>query len=375
MKLFGRPLQFSLATALLGVCFAGAVICLFVIRNPWHKIRTVKYPHSIRTFAINGDEKLIAIATDASADGILGKGRLSIVNFASEQTKFEFDLRLGTDSIQFNPTRNILLIQEFNKVLVLLDCERQEEVQAYTHVIPHEAIYIDGDHVLILMPDGRLDLRPIDLSYVDILNRDDNVGSCPPIARSSNGKFVVTVSLLPTQWTTMTISECSSLKVVKRIKVKKLSGSFCNFAFTLSDQCVAACSTTEAVLVSIESGKELWRANVEVAPRAYSFTDQQRLLIATGKAMHIHDVRSGKELTTVPFENGRDSAVAGPIHILRNGDIVTLSNGKIVVFSRRFPEWWWGHFYRVETWLAIVLGMVLAWRFGRWVFRRPKLTA
>jgi len=31
-------------------------------------------------------------------------------------------------------------------------------------------------------------------------------------------------------------------------------------------------------------------------------------------------------------------------------------------FKRRFPEWWWGHFYRVEVWLFVLLGGVLMWR-------------
>ncbi len=29
---------------------------------------------------------------------------------------------------------------------------------------------------------------------------------------------------------------------------------------------------------------------------------------------------------------------------------------KRVVFHRRFPEWWWGHFYRPEVWLTVLLG-------------------
>ena len=28
-------------------------------------------------------------------------------------------------------------------------------------------------------------------------------------------------------------------------------------------------------------------------------------------------------------------------------------------YHRRFPEWWWGHFYRPEVWTAIVLSGVL----------------
>jgi len=32
------------------------------------------------------------------------------------------------------------------------------------------------------------------------------------------------------------------------------------------------------------------------------------------------------------------------------------------VLSRRFPEWWWGHFYRPEVWALIGLTLAIAWR-------------
>jgi hypothetical protein len=34
-----------------------------------------------------------------------------------------------------------------------------------------------------------------------------------------------------------------------------------------------------------------------------------------------------------------------------------------VLYRRRFPEWWWGHFYRPEVWLFAALSGVLIWRF------------
>ena len=35
----------------------------------------------------------------------------------------------------------------------------------------------------------------------------------------------------------------------------------------------------------------------------------------------------------------------------------------IATYRRRFPEWWWGHFYRPEVWLFITLSGILIWRF------------
>jgi len=42
--------------------------------------------------------------------------------------------------------------------------------------------------------------------------------------------------------------------------------------------------------------------------------------------------------------------------------------GVVRVFRRRFPEWWWGHFYRPEVWACLALGIALivrAWRSRR----------
>ena len=37
-----------------------------------------------------------------------------------------------------------------------------------------------------------------------------------------------------------------------------------------------------------------------------------------------------------------------------------------VAWRRRYPEWWWGHFYRPEVWIFLVLTALLAERFARW---------
>lgn len=46
-----------------------------------------------------------------------------------------------------------------------------------------------------------------------------------------------------------------------------------------------------------------------------------------------------------------------------------------ITLKRRFPEWWWGHFYRSEVWLFVLLSGVLlrrgiqTWR-ARWINAR-----
>ncbi len=34
-------------------------------------------------------------------------------------------------------------------------------------------------------------------------------------------------------------------------------------------------------------------------------------------------------------------------------------------YHRRHPEWWWGHFYRPEVWVALVLSGALGWKIVR----------
>lgn len=46
-------------------------------------------------------------------------------------------------------------------------------------------------------------------------------------------------------------------------------------------------------------------------------------------------------------------------------ELLSRQNEPSRLYRRRFPEWWWGHFYRPEVWACIVLGiglLVRAWR-------------
>jgi hypothetical protein len=43
------------------------------------------------------------------------------------------------------------------------------------------------------------------------------------------------------------------------------------------------------------------------------------------------------------------------------------------VWRRRYPEWWWGHFYRPEVWLTIIFGSLWFWGVVGWFRRRRRL--
>lgn len=43
-----------------------------------------------------------------------------------------------------------------------------------------------------------------------------------------------------------------------------------------------------------------------------------------------------------------------------------------VTFERRFPEWWWGHFFRVEVWFFVLTGIALLVRGIRSIRERKR---
>ncbi|MHC5053281.1 MAG: WD40 repeat domain-containing protein [Planctomycetota bacterium] len=65
--------------------------------------------------------------------------------------------------------------------------------------------------------------------------------------------------------------------------------------------------------------------------------------------------------------------VNGPIVWLPSGDgfLANTTEG-LCLYRRRFPEWWWGHFYRPEVWAAILIGAAWLWTVARWARGRMR---
>jgi hypothetical protein len=89
----------------------------------------------------------------------------------------------------------------------------------------------------------------------------------------------------------------------------------------------------------------------------------------------VHDSSSMKALYIIELKRSELPSLIVPsdfFHSCRfkNDDAIEISSNFIVdggsrlsyLWDRRFPEWWWGHFYRPEVWLAIVLSGLLLWR-------------
>ncbi len=79
--------------------------------------------------------------------------------------------------------------------------------------------------------------------------------------------------------------------------------------------------------------------------------------------LEIHDSRSKRTLTalSIPAHAAYDPK------FVDNTMVVQPHRGSLTcsLFKRRFPEWWWGHFYRPELWLTIFLSGILVWQWRR----------
>ena len=71
------------------------------------------------------------------------------------------------------------------------------------------------------------------------------------------------------------------------------------------------------------------------------------------------------QLCFIPIDKGRGVWHMTRVRFVDNQTIEVMYEenfSNVNVFRRRFPEWWWGHFYRPEVWLATGLSVALIWR-------------
>lgn len=90
-----------------------------------------------------------------------------------------------------------------------------------------------------------------------------------------------------------------------------------------------------------------------------------------GNVTRIIDFRTKKLLFTLD-EGEYDSA------FLSDNSCITYSWEfedpiKSYLFERRYPEWWWGHFYRPEVWATIIFGSLWLWRVVVWFRERRRV--
>jgi len=89
-----------------------------------------------------------------------------------------------------------------------------------------------------------------------------------------------------------------------------------------------------------------------------------------GNQVFIFDISSRKHLLLCKITTQESSSYLIPNQFVDNDTFEGFAYNTelqfcLQTFHRRFPEWWWGHFYRPEVWLAIGLSVLLIWRAAR----------
>ena len=127
------------------------------------------------------------------------------------------------------------------------------------------------------------------------------------------------------------------------------------------------------VFASQRIEKTLEAKDINLAPVA---PDERRMVVSHVdegplNEFPVFDVQDfhNPELTVITLSQIDVNEHAEPIRFLDNDtlefarEVLTkdyeLVHNVIYTYKRRFPEWWWGHFYRPEVWLFILLSAAL----------------
>jgi len=78
-----------------------------------------------------------------------------------------------------------------------------------------------------------------------------------------------------------------------------------------------------------------------------------------------------KEIPGFPRGFLSDDAFAFEEYNFEYGD----PRNRWLIFHRRHPEWWWGHFYRPEVWALLALTLAISWRCVKALRNRKLLTS
>lgn len=190
----------------------------------------------------------------------------------------------------------------------------------------------------------------------------------------------------------------------KQVRVLKEHKSFVHSVeFSPDGKLVASSGQDYSVrLWDVETGNEIstFRGFEKQAVYDVAFSPDGKRIAAAGEdgTVRIWDVATGREVLVIAAHKGGASAVAffpdgrrvitGGRHdcrtrvwdvvsgaklaemkaefmcrhspFLEDGNRIVLVGRTLSVWVRRFPEWWWGHLYRIEVWAAIAFGLASA---------------
>jgi hypothetical protein len=234
----------------------------------------------------------------------------------------------------------------------------------------HAAWLYDDSGIVVTAQDGRVMCRKQGKHAGTVWSFRARLSGPSSLALSPDSSYVAT---LPAFGGSGHLLDARSGREIRRITVDAvpIEPSWFQVAmFGLGGQRLIAVSRVGTVKVTeTVTGRMLADIWLAVGASYVSVsTDGRRLAARMVGEIVIVDLETGGVLARVGLEDEPLLAVES-VHGLFSDDFLIWGRD---VFRRRFPEWWWGHFYRPEVWAAIVIGAVWLWTVARWARGRMR---
>ena len=109
--------------------------------------------------------------------------------------------------------------------------------------------------------------------------------------------------------------------------------------------------------------------SIDMVSTSFCFSpDGTRMAAGSRDNTIVVDARNGRVLAKLGSPRGPSEVfrILPASYVLKN-DTLLIDD---LEWRRRRPEWWWGHFYRPEVWVAFVLGVIWLWSVVKYLRRR-----
>jgi len=224
------------------------------------------------------------------------------------------------------------------------------EAAAWRGAALPSAVYINNAQFLVIGPDGKA--RAFEgaegklkatITLADRLGAVDEL-SITCIALSPDGELA-----LISNGAFGYASLCNLLTMLETFRLRHNDSVFCA---AFSNRSSVATVSEDIRLWDTRNGIETntFGNRGEVREMQFSPCANRILLRLKTGNLEIASANSGSTLCNITcLTNVSFAAFTAPETI-----IACTVDGKIIYLTRRFPEYWWGHFYRFETWLLLV---------------------
>lgn len=372
VNLRGRPLQFSLSTLLLLTLLAGSLMACWIFRDAWHVTRTIPLPGRNRAlFTISPDGTLLATGQLEHQNG---KWVLTTIvrDFISGKEINRCQFPELTKGLCFHPTQPAL-----DPVGV------SESAWNFRTGQPSDIAFEDNAK---FSPDGKYEINVHFEAGKLELWAWNTYG--PEFFRFKSDGVTENFLTVSQKFALLEGSPDYNRRVEKPspvpgnfrlIDYRKKDGAskYLNvpgLKFALSaeflhgERQLVIAFNAGVMLIDVDTGRKIWERRVQdfAQPNYVKvFADQRRAMVESFVDLYIVDLLTGERLYDLNMLQGLDVELC---QVGAGSQIAVLNGDTLSIYSRRFPEWWWGHFCRIEVWAAAALSLLLLWRFIRWAF-------